>query len=659
METKIIPKSVNRDDAFEVIYLTLQRFSVLINNIRGDPRSRLYDEKLIRIMGKLDKENYYMNVNNFLLSGEYDRLSSEGIRDLLLKLRELSQKFCLKVEIPEDVSVIAENVIEKFISELTQLSLNILEKNKTELTKKYNELLTQTSDINLKNQTPTDLELSILKAREYKIAKRNADYASNELMNMASSSGSGASYDEKEYAHYQQIYNENSATMNYIKRTFPLVTFLNGKEDKKSVEQQLGKAYNEINKALDSLIKRIHEGTYPIWHFDTLAEQLLEKYAAKEKQVIQEELNKMKKKEELTDLLLTIGPMVLSVAVFLIPGGASFILLGLRAGLQVANAAVGVMSAVNDVQDAIINKEEAYASLKISPELRQLMTKENCDIKDAKFQYVVALVSSGFVVFDVMDAVDAFNLIKKCGQLDDATRAVLKQSKRFGEKVFKSLDVPQIKKLAKLPYNQFQFISDLPTEELILFGKKFEQLSDVAVDSVKDLPVDLLIEIKKLEPNDINAVAELADGKTNLMEAVFKEREALVSGKSLEELVTYFKIPYTPKEKSLTMYQTRIWYKWRETKIPGLMKDGDSLEILEANARKAFEERNFIRQKARDCMLNRAWAEQLQLKEGNLGWNELLEIRQLKYDNNMKTVYQSIIESSQKSRPGVDHMYGL
>ena len=89
------------------------------------------------------------------------------------------------------------------------------------------------------------------------------------------------------------------------------------------------------------------------------------------------------------------------------------------------------------------------------------------------------------------------------------------------------------------------------------------------------------------------------------------------------------------------------------------MKNGDSLEILEANARKAFEERNFIRQKARDCMLNRAWAEQLQLKEGNLGWNELLEIRQLKYDNNMKTVYQSIIESSQKSRPGVDHMYGL
>lgn len=67
------------------------------------------------------------------------------------------------------------------------------------------------------------------------------------------------------------------------------------------------------------------------------------------------------------------------------------------AGLQVANAAAGVMSAVNDIQNAAIMKDESYASLKISPEVQQLMNKENYDINDAKFQYIVALVSSGFV----------------------------------------------------------------------------------------------------------------------------------------------------------------------------------------------------------------------------------------------------------------------
>lgn len=79
----------------------------------------------------------------------------------------------------------------------------------------------------------------------------------------------------------------------------------------------------------------------------------------------------------------------------------------------------------------------------------------------------------------------------------------------------------------------------------------------------------------------------------------------------------------------------------------------------EEKQKKAFKERNYIHQKARDSMLNRAWAEQLQLKEVNKTWEQILTDRKEIYDNNMKAVYQSIINSSQKSRPGVDHMYGL
>ena len=72
----------------------------------------------------------------------------------------------------------------------------------------------------------------------------------------------------------------------------------------------------------------------------------------------------------------------------------------------------------------------------------------------------------------------------------------------------------------------------------------------------------------------------------------------------------------------------------------------------------------FFRQKARDCMLNRAWAEQLQLKEVNKTWEELIagKIKAFKRqgkDWTMQDVYQAIIDSSQTSRPGVDHMYEL
>lgn len=110
MEHRVIEKKLNREEGLDTIALILTRFSALITNLSTDPRSRLYDEKLIRIMYKLDSENYYLKVNQFFLSGEYDRLSSEGVQDLLLKMRELSQKFCLKVQIPADIEVIGDDV---------------------------------------------------------------------------------------------------------------------------------------------------------------------------------------------------------------------------------------------------------------------------------------------------------------------------------------------------------------------------------------------------------------------------------------------------------------------------------------------------------------------------------------------------------------------
>ena len=229
------------------------------------------------------------------------------------------------------------------------------------------------------------------------------------------------------------------------------------------------------------------------------------------------------------DLLLTIGPMVLSVGLFLIPGGASFVLLGLRAGVQVANAAVGVMSAVNDIQDAAIMKDESYASLKISPEVQQLMNKENYDINDAKFQYIVALVSSGFVVFDVMDAVDTFKLIKKCGQLDDVTRNALKQSKRFGKKAFKELSVERLNTLDDyflLFYNNdstniVRMYQKLPAdvvckgpEDLLRkYTKTFKKFDDFAADVGKNFTGSVDDKVRIIQ----NSFENLSSGDRHLL----------------------------------------------------------------------------------------------------------------------------------------------
>ena len=528
MSKKVLSQTITKSQALEGIGTILQNFNNLIIELNWDLPKTNYTE-LKKFADYMTDEGYLESFRTIPYQTVFDNVDTEGYLELITKCGKLSKLYGLDVEVPENVEVLGEGIVEDFLEELTQYSLNTLNNNKIELTKTYKELLLQTNELNLKDSKQTPLEEIILKSREYKIAKRNADNASTELMNMAASAGSGASYDEKEYARYQQIYNSNTAEMDYIKRNYPLVTFFNGKEDKKTVEKQLGKAYKEINKALDNLIARIHDGKYPIWHFDTLAEQLLEKYEDKDRNVIQNELARMKKKEELTDLLLTIGPMVLSVGLFLIPGGASFILLGLRAGLQVANAAVGVMSAVNDIQDAAIMKDESYASLKISPEVQQLMNKENYDINDAKFQYIVALVSSGFVVFDVMDAVDAFKLIKKCGQLDDVTRNALKQSKRFGEKAFKELSVERLNTLddyfllfynndstnivrmyQKLPSD---IICKSPEDLLRKYTKTFEKFDDFAADVGKNFTGSVDDKVRIIQ----NSFENLSSGERHLL----------------------------------------------------------------------------------------------------------------------------------------------
>lgn len=84
-----------------------------------------------------------------------------------------------------------------------------------------------------------------------------------------------------------------------------------------------------------------------------------------------------------------------------------------------------------------------------------------------------------------------------------------------------------------------------------------------------------------------------------------------------------------------------------------------TIGTADAEVTMAVDTRNNIRQHARNCMINREWAEQLQLVEKNKTWEDLIKLRKKKYNNDMQKVYQSIIDSSQTSRQVVDNMYGL
>ena len=255
---------------------------------------------------------------------------------------------------------------------------------------------------------------------------------------------------ENAYKPYYKICEENKKIMDTILCDYPLVQYFKNKTEEAYLKRQITKTFDEINDAINKIINKIIEGKYPIWHFDSLISELLQKYSSNEAQIIKQQLEDMKKKEDFKDLFLTIGSITLSVLTLLIPGGVIAGLLHVKSGLQIANAAFSVASAINDIEDSVLYKQEVLSHIKVSPEVQELMNTENISLTDAQIQLLVALLSSTFVIFDLSDAKKSVDLLRKLDNLDNEAVQALKQSKRFGEKAFQNVDTTTLNHIGKV-----------------------------------------------------------------------------------------------------------------------------------------------------------------------------------------------------------------
>ena len=122
MTEEHVPAQVTREEAKHYILLTLDRFRVMTLHL-ADNKSRLPsalngNEGGLDLLYELEARDFYRNLMFLYTSDIFEVLSSEGLRELLLKCKELSDRFCLKVRIAEDIRVVEEDVIERFTSEL-------------------------------------------------------------------------------------------------------------------------------------------------------------------------------------------------------------------------------------------------------------------------------------------------------------------------------------------------------------------------------------------------------------------------------------------------------------------------------------------------------------------------------------------------------------
>lgn len=556
MNEEQVPERLTREEAKYYILLTLDRFKWIMVYL-NDNKSKLptisnINKQLPDLLYELERKNFYLNLIYLVSSDVFEVLTSESLREFLLKCKDLSEKFNLNIKFPSNITVVTEIIIKEFMCELTEESLSRLRFNLEEIQKTKELLLSQVENVNINRENKNELETILAKRQEYDIAKNNYLQAAEQMSKLTSL----YSFNRGEYQRYSQVCKENKEVMDTILCEYPLVNFFYSKTDKNYLKKKINNTFSDICKAINKTIEKIQKGQYPIWHFDALITELLQKYDSKETEVIKDYLAKKRKKEELIDLSITIGSITLSVLMLLIPSGAVASLLYVKTRLQIVNAAASVVSAVNDISDSLLYKQEALSHIKVSPEIKELMRAENINLSDAQSQLLLALVSSALVIFDIRDAKKSVELLEKLGDLQDVAVDTLRHSKRFGEKVLQNVDVAMINYIGK-------------TEKAV---KVFDNLSTLdAAQMYKALnffPNNLNTNVIWLGMDNINAKTVLTSGEAvcNKYNSIILNEDLAVNfsdrAKDIEEKLNKLlhtrdiQLVFTPSEKIALLRET-------------------------------------------------------------------------------------------------------
>lgn len=156
---------------------------------------------------------------------------------------------------------------------------------------------------------------------------------------------------------------------------------------------------------------------------------------------------------------------------------------------------------------------------------------------------------------------------------------------------------------------------------------------------------------------DIASVIRLVQGDRKLVESILLSTKEVIEGKSIVELMKYFKITDPPKPQSLSNYQARIWYSFKKQRMGEII---DRQYSLRAKAQKAFDLRNEYRSATRNYMEDRELAAYLENMEKNMKWEEMLE-KAMKNEkvNTIDDAYKYIILKSKSGRDKVDILFKI
>lgn len=147
---------------------------------------------------------------------------------------------------------------------------------------------------------------------------------------------------------------------------------------------------------------------------------------------------------------------------------------------------------------------------------------------------------------------------------------------------------------------------------------------------------------------ELDDILKFVDNNFDFAKRIALSTKEIQSANTLTELAVSLNLSIIPKPKSLTVYQARIWYNWRKSKISDLI---DKSQTLENRAKQAVNLRNEIRMTTRQAMKDTDIADYLDARELNLTWEEALN----KYD----TDYNEIILASMRGRGWLNDLFQI
>jgi len=154
--------------------------------------------------------------------------------------------------------------------------------------------------------------------------------------------------------------------------------------------------------------------------------------------------------------------------------------------------------------------------------------------------------------------------------------------------------------------------------------------------------------LSHLTRTELDDIFKFVDNNFDFAKRVASSTKEIQSATTLTELAGKLNLPILPTTKSLTPYQTRVWYSWRKAKIGDMI---DKTQTLENQAKQALNMRNEIRSGARQSMKDTDIADYLDAKELNLTWDGALS----KYG----TDYNEIIQASMRGRGMLNDLFKI